>query len=94
MTPAERDGIVGPIVGKAVDGMEGVLGVVFILLVPCLVWAAVIAGLVSIVRDKVREHDMPQQAMDPPASCILTQHKGVGAELAIGPAATEKELNQ
>ena len=40
-------------------GIEGitalVIGILVVLFVPTLVWATVIAGLVQIVRDKVRE---------------------------------------
>jgi hypothetical protein len=40
-------------------GIEGivvlVIGIVAVLFVPALVWATVIAGLVQIVGDKVRE---------------------------------------
>jgi hypothetical protein len=40
-------------------GIEGivvlVIGIVAVLFVPALVWATVIAGLVQIVREKVRE---------------------------------------
>jgi hypothetical protein len=39
--------------------MEGivalVIGIAVVLFVPALVWATVIAGLIQIVRDKVRE---------------------------------------
>jgi hypothetical protein len=74
--------------------MDAVLGVVFILLVPCLVWAVVIAGLICIVRDKVREHDLPLKDVDPPAICTLIQQRGSGAGLVIGPAVAKKELNR
>jgi hypothetical protein len=40
-------------------GIEGtvvlVIGIVVVLFVPALVWSTVIAGLVQIIRDKVRE---------------------------------------
>ena len=40
-------------------GIEGivalVIGIAVVLFVPALVWAAVIAGLIQIVREKVRE---------------------------------------
>jgi hypothetical protein len=47
-----------------------ILGVVVIFFAPALVWATVIAGLVRIVREKVRESrtartDSPQRARQP-----------------------------
>jgi len=40
-------------------GIEGitalVIGIVFVLFVPALVWATVIAGLIQILREKVQE---------------------------------------
>ena len=45
-------------------GIEGivalVIGIAAVLFVPALVWATVIAGLIQIVRDKVRETRLAQ----------------------------------
>jgi len=45
-------------------GIEGtvalVIGIAVVLFVPALVWATVIAGLVQIVRDKIRETRLAQ----------------------------------
>jgi hypothetical protein len=48
---AERVATMGSIEGTGVL----VIGIAVALFVPVLVWAAVIAGLIQIVRDKVRE---------------------------------------
>ena len=41
-----------------------VIGIAVALLVPVLVWATVIAGLIRIVRDKVRETRPAQTELD------------------------------
>ena len=47
-----------------------VIGIVVVLFVPALVWATVIAGLIRIVREKVRESrpaqtELAQEAQQP-----------------------------
>jgi hypothetical protein len=58
-------------------GIEGivalVIGLAVVLFVPALVWATVIAGLIRIVRDKVRETqpaqtELSQEAQQPMGS--------------------------
>jgi hypothetical protein len=58
-------------------GIEGivalVIGIAVVLFVPALVWATVIAGLIRIVRDKVRETqpaqtELSQEAQQPMGS--------------------------
>ena len=58
-------------------GTEGivalVIGIAVIFFVPALVWATVIAGLVQIVRDRVREArpaqiELAQEAQQPTSS--------------------------
>jgi hypothetical protein len=52
----------------AIDWIMGVLGVV---MVPGLVWAGMILGLILIVRDKLREEHSSDCTLDP-ESTLLT----------------------
>jgi hypothetical protein len=65
-SPVERVAISHQEGGAMMGGIEGivalVVGIAVVLFVPALVWATVIAGLIQIVREKVREkHTRPER---------------------------------
>jgi|GEM_PF-4850776 len=50
-----------------------ILQIVIVLFVPALVWVAVIVGLISIVRDKVRKEETALSGLRRPATCCRVQ---------------------